>query len=79
MESLIADMTQDDPSKRPKIDEVVTRFETIRENLTPLKLRSRVVDKQESMLGDVVRTLLHWARQVGYVARRLPTIPPPPP
>jgi len=79
MESLIADMTQDDPSKRPKIDEVVTRFETIRKNLTPLKLRSRVVDKQESMLGDVVRTLLHWARQVGYVARRLPTIPPPPP
>ena len=79
MESLIVDMTQDNPSKRPRIDEVVTRFETIRKSLTPLKLRSRVVHKQESMLGDAVRTLLHWVRQVGYVTRRLPAIPRPPP
>jgi len=79
MEPLIADMTQDNPCKRPNIDEVVTRFETIRKGLTPLKLRSRIVDKQEGMLGDAVRTVLHWARQLGYIARQLPAIPHPTP
>jgi len=78
MEPLIADMTQDNPSKRPNINEVITRFETIRKGLTPLKLRSRVVDKQEGMLGNTVQTVLHWVRQLGYVARRLPATPPPP-
>ncbi|KAL4068187.1 hypothetical protein J3A83DRAFT_4359948 [Scleroderma citrinum] len=79
MKDLLADMTQEDPSKRPNIDEVVARFETIRKSLTPLKLRSRVVDKQESTVGEAFRTVLHWARQLGYAARRLPAIPPPPP
>jgi len=79
MEPLIADMTQDNPFERPNIDEVITRFETIRKSLTPLKLRSRIVDKHEGILGDAVRTVLHWARQLGYVARQLPAIPPPPP
>lgn len=78
MEPLIADMTQESPSKRPNIDEVVIRFETINKSLTPLKLRSRVVDKQEGILGDAFRTIFHWARQLGYVTKRLPAIPRPP-
>lgn len=79
MDPLIADMIQDNPSKRPNIDEVVTQLETIRKDQTPLKLRSRIVDKREGMLGDAVRTVLHWARQLGYIARRLPAIPHPTP
>ncbi|VDC04965.1 unnamed protein product [Peniophora sp. CBMAI 1063] len=42
---LIADMTQEDPSKRPKIDEVVERFAEIRASLSEKKLRSRVKDR----------------------------------
>ncbi len=33
MEPLVADMVQDDPTKRPTMDEVVTRFAEIRRKL----------------------------------------------
>ncbi|KAJ3776846.1 hypothetical protein FB446DRAFT_635306 [Lentinula raphanica] len=41
LRDLIADMTHDDPMKRPTMDEVVTRFEEIRKKLSWWKLRSR--------------------------------------
>lgn len=44
MRSLVSDMTHEDPSKRPKIDEVVRRFTELRASLPAEKLRSRVVD-----------------------------------
>lgn len=47
MAPLIADMVQDDPSKRPTIDEVVARFEKLRKALPWWKLRSRLVRKDE--------------------------------
>ena len=50
MRPLIDDMVQDDPSKRPNIDEVVRRFEESVRRLSVLKLRSRVVSKTDSSL-----------------------------
>ncbi|KAJ6496860.1 hypothetical protein DFH09DRAFT_945771 [Mycena vulgaris] len=40
MRPLVSDMVQDDPAKRPTIDEVVARFDEIRAGLSSWKLRS---------------------------------------
>lgn len=74
---LIADMTQDDPTKRPTMDEAFTRFESIVKKLGFLKLRSRVSYPSESFLDRAVRFAVHWPRQVKYVFKRLPAIPRP--
>ena len=79
MEPLINDMIQADPAKRPKIDEVVARFEDIRRGLNSRTLRSRVVDVSEDIFEQVARTTSHWRRRIGFVARRIPAIPGPPP
>ena len=78
MQSLIADMVQVDPSKRPTMDDVVQRFENIRKSLTTSKLRSRIVDKGETVFESVPRAVLHWTQQLIFFARRLsPVLPPP--
>jgi len=75
MQPLVADMVQTDPSKRPTMDEVVERFETIRGGLGKWKLRSRVVDSDESVLERIFGAAWHWVRQLEFVVRRLPALP----
>ena len=77
MKPLVTSMIQADPEKRPKMDEVVARFDDIRRGLSRRKLRSRVVEADEDLLERVVRTTLHWTRRIGFVARRVPAIPTP--
>ncbi|KAF4590879.1 hypothetical protein EYR40_009476 [Pleurotus pulmonarius] len=77
MKPLIADMTQTDPSKRPTMDEVVERFEKIRKDLTPWKLRSRVVEVPESPFSKAFRNLGHWKRRIWFIASRVPPVPTP--
>ncbi|KAF8421143.1 kinase-like domain-containing protein [Boletus edulis BED1] len=78
MKPLVISMIQADPDKRPKMDEVVTRFDEIRLRLSQRKLRSRVVDVNEDLFDLVVRTTSHWKRRIGFVARGIPAIPSPP-
>ena len=78
MKPLIASMIQADPDKRPKMDEVATRFDDILRGLSRRKLRSRVVDVDEDLFERVVRTTSHWKRRIGFVARGVPAIPSPP-
>ena len=78
MKPLIASMIQQEPDKRPKIDEVVAQFDDIRRALSRRKLRSRVVDVNEDLFERVVRTASHWKRRIGFVARGVPAIPSPP-
>ena len=75
MQPLISDMIQVDPSKRPKMDEVVARFETIRKGLSTAKLRSRIVYKVESIAETAYLTILHWSHRVKFAIRRIPAIP----
>ncbi|KIJ18440.1 hypothetical protein PAXINDRAFT_167041 [Paxillus involutus ATCC 200175] len=75
IQPLIADMVQQDPSKRPTMDEVVKRFDTIRAGLRSWKLRSRVVDKRESVFEGVIRGTSHWIRRIGFVVRGVPAVP----
>jgi len=78
MQPLVTDMIQPDPSKRPTMDDVVKRFETIRQGLGKWKLRSRVVDSNESVLGGIFGAAWHWVYQLKFVVRRLPALPRPP-
>jgi len=82
MSDLIADMTQDDPSKRPSIGQAVSRFDEIVKGLGFFKLRSRYWPgySRESFLA---RTLWiqprHFIAQLINVLGRYPAIPPTPP
>ncbi|KIJ07481.1 hypothetical protein PAXINDRAFT_173467 [Paxillus involutus ATCC 200175] len=75
MAGLVNDMVQNDPSKRPTVDEVVARFVCIRTGLSHSKLRSRVVSKYESRFDALFRGVVHWTRRIGFVMRRIPPTP----
>ncbi|EGO22424.1 hypothetical protein SERLADRAFT_473222 [Serpula lacrymans var. lacrymans S7.9] len=77
MEPLVNNMVQDDPAKRPTMDEVVARFDQIFEQLSSWKLRSRVVDKTDGNITGLFRGVTHWTRRIGYIIRRVPAIPTP--
>ena len=77
MEPLVTDMVQTDPTKRPKMDEVVTRFSEIRGNLSSWKLRSRIARKNELWPVTAWKSVGHWCRTVGYVLGRKAAIPEP--
>jgi hypothetical protein len=77
MEPLITDMVQTDPTKRLKMDEVVTRFSEIRGKLSAWKLRSRIARKNELWPVTAWRSVSHWCRTVGYVLGRKAAIPEP--
>lgn len=69
MKSLIDEMVQEDPDKRPDIDVVVNRFEQIRATLSPSKLRSRLVNKNETGAQRVFRGFKHVLRNIRYLIR----------
>ncbi len=77
MEPLVTDMVQDDPTKRPTMDEVVARFSEIRGKLSSWKLRSRIARKNELWPVTAWRSVRHWYRTVGYVLACKAAIPEP--
>ena len=77
MQPLVADMVHDDPTKRPNMDEVVTRFSEIRNKLSTWKLRSRMARNNEYWLVTAWRSMAHWYRTTGYVLARKAAIPEP--
>ncbi|KAG2353295.1 hypothetical protein BDR07DRAFT_1433731, partial [Suillus spraguei] len=60
MEPLVSDMTQTDPTRRPTMDEVMSRF---------------AVMKEEWIIMRPFRGLFHWLRCLRFLWRRLPAIP----
>ncbi|KAJ3715367.1 kinase-like domain-containing protein [Lentinula raphanica] len=75
MRELIADMTHDDPSKRPTMDEVVVRFEEISKTLSWWKLRSRVSDKRFPLLLHRLYSPIHCSVQLSHILRLKRAIP----
>ena len=53
MEHLVTDMVQNDPTKRPTMDEVVTRFSEIRGDLNTWKLRSVITRRYGQSLPEI--------------------------
>ncbi|KAL1743433.1 hypothetical protein HDZ31DRAFT_40943 [Schizophyllum fasciatum] len=74
---LVNDMVQADPFKRPTIDEVVTRLETIVFSLTAWKLRSRIAKAGDTLLYSTYLAVTHWARCARFVITRRPAVPSP--
>ena len=77
MQPLIADMVQEDPTKRPNMGEVVTRFAEMRNKLSTWKLRSRMPRNIEIWPVAAWRSVAHWYRTIGYVLARKAAIPEP--
>ncbi|KAJ3872076.1 hypothetical protein F5051DRAFT_172201 [Lentinula edodes] len=75
LQDLIFEMTNDDPSKRPTMNEVASRFEHICRGLSWWKLRSRVSDKRIPFFFHVLYSPIHWVVQLTYIFRRIPAIP----
>ncbi|EGO19176.1 hypothetical protein SERLADRAFT_411715 [Serpula lacrymans var. lacrymans S7.9] len=77
VEPLVKDMVQDDPEKRPNMDEVILRFEGIIKQLSSWKLRSRVINEHDDNILGFYRCVTHWARRFSLVIRRVSAIPTP--
>ncbi|EGN91796.1 hypothetical protein SERLA73DRAFT_164364 [Serpula lacrymans var. lacrymans S7.3] len=77
MEPLVKYMVQDDPEKRPNMNEVMAHFEEIVKQLSSWKLRSRVVDPHDDSIMGSYHCVTHGARRIGFVIRRVSPIPTP--
>lgn len=77
LKPLVDDMVQDDPHKRPTMEVVVERFESIRQQLSTWKLRSRVISQDEGPFENIYRGVTHWSRRIGFIVKRAPAVPRP--
>jgi len=75
LEPLIKDMVQDDPSKRPDMNEVVRRFEDIRKELSYSQLRTGLVFRSSVNRKRLRRAFTHWLQRLRYIILRLPPVP----
>ncbi|KAH9947484.1 hypothetical protein B0H21DRAFT_807454 [Amylocystis lapponica] len=77
LDALVADMVQGDPTKRPLMDEVVSRFEEISLKLGNWKLRARLVARRETGMVTFLKNVRHFFRTVKFIVRRYAPIPTP--
>ncbi|KIM37420.1 hypothetical protein M413DRAFT_77141 [Hebeloma cylindrosporum] len=78
MKPLIDDMVQDDPSKRPSMDEVVQRFEELVQGLTQWKLGAWAAPRRKYFFRRMripIDIASHWKRKMIYILRKIPAIP----
>ncbi|KAF5366792.1 hypothetical protein D9758_006479 [Tetrapyrgos nigripes] len=81
LSDLVTDMTQDDPAKRPDIDEVVKRFDEIVHRLGYFKLRSQFWPGHSGenwFVRTLWKTPRHFVSQVINTLGRYPPVPPTP-
>ncbi|KAJ7665727.1 kinase-like domain-containing protein [Mycena rosella] len=69
MYKLVADMTHEDPTKRPNMDDVVHRFTKIKASLSQWKLRSRFAEEAENAFVGIYRTTAHWTHQLRFAIK----------
>ncbi|KAJ4490917.1 hypothetical protein J3R30DRAFT_3654011 [Lentinula aciculospora] len=75
LDDRISDMTQDNPLKRPTMNQVISRFEGIRKQLSWWKLRSRVSNKSVPLVFHLLYSPVHWITQLTYILRRISPVP----
>ncbi|KAG6910427.1 hypothetical protein DXG01_010782 [Tephrocybe rancida] len=73
LQELVNDMVNSEPTKRPSMSEVVSRFDVIVAGLGNWKLRSPIVPagKQRSLF----KSIGHWSKQLTRMARHIPAVP----
>ncbi|KAF9258856.1 hypothetical protein L218DRAFT_909023 [Marasmius fiardii PR-910] len=80
MDELLNDMTDPDPKKRPKMDEVMERFTKIHKSLSWKQLRGPLWKADDPLPAVGSRVWVsHWSRQMRRIARRIPAVPTPKP
>ncbi|KAH9914996.1 hypothetical protein B0H21DRAFT_828220 [Amylocystis lapponica] len=77
LDALVADMVHSDPTKRPSMTEVVSRFDGIRSKLKYWKLRARLAARQEIGIVTFLKDVRHAFRTVNFIIRRYPPVPTP--
>ncbi|KAI0038461.1 hypothetical protein FA95DRAFT_1613374 [Auriscalpium vulgare] len=77
LEPLAADMCHEEPSMRPPIGVVASRFAEVSGALTSWKLRSRLVGRKDSFILGPFRWIRHVYRTTGYILTRTPAVPMP--
>jgi hypothetical protein len=77
MEDLIDWMTREDPARRPRIEEVLQKFASIRQSLSKAKLRSAIISRRVPKVFGVIKLAGHTVRTVKDIVLRRPAIPDP--
>lgn len=77
MQDLVSDMVQNDPTKRPTIAEVESRFEELSSQLSSRKLRSRLIHRGEDGFTRAVLGTMHFFRTARLIVMRYPPVPIP--
>ena len=77
MQGLVSAMTDESPEKRPTIEEVIERFDHIRNSLSNTKLRSPISLKEDPRLFIAFRHIRQLIRTGRYVVFKKAAIPIP--
>ena len=72
---MVNDMIHDEPKKRPNMNQVVKRFQTIRTDLSTRKLRSGMAPLGEPVITKVFRAVPRITQSSLYILRGYPAIP----
>jgi hypothetical protein len=75
MEELVDAMTDDDPERRPVIEDVIARFSSIRNSLSRFKLRSPITSRKDASLVIAFRYARQTIRTIGYILCQNAAIP----
>jgi hypothetical protein len=75
MVGLVDAMTDETPSERPTIENVISRFSYIRDSLSELKLRSLIMSKKDPRLVTTYRYARQVVRTVEYIILQKAAIP----
>ena len=78
MRELVDAMTDENPEKRPTIEEIVEMFDSICCSLSTVKLRSPITSKNGPTIFTILRQATQLTRTILYIIQRRPAIPVPP-
>ncbi|KAI0358580.1 hypothetical protein OH77DRAFT_1474329 [Trametes cingulata] len=74
---LLDDMVQDEPSRRPTMDQVASSFDLLLGSLSTWRLRSRLVPREELWMLRYYRVIAHAFRTLYYIITFRPALPRP--
>ena len=75
MSELVDAMTDENPAKRPTIEEVIEKFDEIRSSLSKVKLRSPIIPKKDPTIFTVFRHARQLTRSLLYATQQIPAVP----
>ncbi len=78
MRELVDAMTDENPAKRPTIEEVIEKLDEIRSSLSTVRLRSPIISKNDPTISTIFRHARQLTRTLLYVIQQIPAVPVPP-